>query len=58
VKANTLAVDKLFLNIKEIQKDLLDYKRYIELQQSSKDMKFEKEVRACLNEQLTYINEL
>jgi len=50
VKANTLAVDKLFLNIKEIQKDLLDYKRYIELQQSSKDMKFEKEVRACLNE--------
>lgn len=34
------------------------YKRSIELTASQKDQKFESEVRACMNEQLTYVSEL
>jgi len=30
----------------------------MELASSQKDLKFESEVRACLNEQLTYVSEL
>jgi len=58
IRDNSTNLQQLRLNFKELQKEIFDYKRYIELQQTNRDMKFEQEVRNCLNEQLTYINEL
>ena len=58
IRDNSTNLQQLCLNFKELQKEIFDYKRYIELQQTNRDMKFEQEVRNCLNEQLTYINEL
>ena len=55
---NSIDIAKLAQSFKEMQKEIFDYKRYIELSQTTRDLKFEQEVRNCLNEQLTYINEL
>lgn len=43
---------------KELQKEIIDYKKYLEVQNNSKDTKFQTEVRDCLTQQLTYINEI
>ena len=53
-----MGISELSNSFKELSKEIFDYKRYIELSQTTRDMKFEQEVRNCLNEQLTYINEL
>jgi hypothetical protein len=58
IHASSGNIQHLTVSFKELQKEIFDYKRYIELQQTTRDMKFEQEVRNCLNEQLTYINEL
>ena len=58
IQNNSQAVAKMSSEIKETQKEFVSYKKQIDTAQLQKDMKFENEVRACLNEQLTYVSEL
>jgi hypothetical protein len=51
-------LSKLQDDVKTLLKEFVEYRKNIEMAQSQKDMKFESEVRACLNEQLTYVSEL
>ena len=58
IQTNSEDIDKIRQTIAELRKDFLAYKRQIELTASQKDQRFESEVRACMNEQLTYVSEL
>lgn len=44
--------------IKELQKEVLDYKKYLEMQTTNRDLSFYNEVRECLTQQLSYVNEI
>jgi hypothetical protein len=42
----------------ELAKNVQDYKSSKATTNNEKDIRFQREVRACLNEQLVYVNEL
>jgi hypothetical protein len=58
IKDNNSAILIMKDSVKEMQKEILDFKRYVELKASSRDLTFQTEVRECLTQQLTYINEI
>jgi hypothetical protein len=58
IKDNNSAIFMMKDQIKEMQKEILDFKRYVEVKANSRDLTFHNEVRECLTQQLTYINEI
>ena len=52
---------KIFLveeKVKQLNKEIHDYKRYLELKTNDRDTTFHNEVKECLKEQHTLINEI
>lgn len=58
IQNNSKHLSKLQEDTRQLNKEFVDNKRQMEVVQNTKDQRFEGEVRACLNEQLTYVTEL